>query len=71
VFEWPTDGRIIIPGIKNSVISARLLATGAKVKTTLSKSGTLTISLPATAPDLMASVIRVDVRGKVPEKILQ
>ena len=71
VFEWPTDGKIIIPGIKNSVISARLLATGAKVKTTLSKAGTMTVSLPATAPDPMAAVIRVDVRGKVPEKITQ
>jgi alpha-L-fucosidase len=71
VFEWPADGKIIIPGIKNSVITARLLATGEKVKTTLSKAGTLTVFLPATEPDPLASVIRVDVRGKVAEKIAQ
>jgi alpha-L-fucosidase len=70
VFEWPTDGKLIIPGVKNSVVSAKLLTTGAKVKTTLAKDGTLTIILPATAPDPLASVIRVDVRGKIADKIV-
>jgi alpha-L-fucosidase len=55
----------VIPGLKNGVVSAKLLANGAKVKTALSKDGALTIILPATAPDPMATVIRVDVRGKV------
>jgi alpha-L-fucosidase len=68
IFEWPADGKLVIPGIKNSVISAKLLANGSKVKTELSKEGTLTISLPATAPDPLVSVIRVDVRGKIAEK---
>jgi alpha-L-fucosidase len=71
VFEWPADGKITVPGFKNSVISAKLLATGSKVKTSLSRAGVLTISLPASAPDPIASVIRVDVRGKVAEKITQ
>ena len=71
VFEWPADGKITVPGFKNSVISAKLLATGSKVKTSLSRAGVLTISLPASAPDPIASVVRVDVRGKVAEKITQ
>jgi alpha-L-fucosidase len=71
VFEWPSDGKITVPGFKNSVISAKLLGTGAKVKTSTSKSGVLTISLPSAAPDPMASVIRVDIRGKVADKITQ
>jgi len=71
VFEWPSDGKITVPGIKNSVISAKLLGTGVKVKTSTSKSGVLTISLPSAAPDPMASVIRVDIRGKVADKIAQ
>ena len=71
VFDWPADGKLTIPGLKNSVSSARLLANGIKVKTSLTKDGVLTISLPSSAPDPMASVIRVDVRGKVAEKITQ
>jgi alpha-L-fucosidase len=65
VFEWPSDGKLVIPGVKNGVISAKLLANGSKVKASVSKDGALTISLPASAPDPIATVIRVDVRGKV------
>jgi alpha-L-fucosidase len=68
VFTWPADGKIVIPEFTNSVSSAKLLATGASVKTSLSKDGKLTISLPAAAPDQAATVIRVDVRGKVGAK---
>jgi alpha-L-fucosidase len=69
VFEWPADGKLVIPGVKNSVVSAKLLANGAKVKASLAKDGSLTIALPATAPDPLVSVIRVDVKGKVADKI--
>ena len=65
VFEWPSDGKLIIPGLKNSLVSATMLANGARLKTTASKDGILTISLPASAPDQAASVIKVEVRGKV------
>jgi alpha-L-fucosidase len=71
VFDWPSDGKLTIPGLKNSVVSAKLLATGARVKTSVSKDGTLTIILPAAAPDPIASVIRVDVNGKVENKTVQ
>jgi alpha-L-fucosidase len=70
VFEWPADGKLVIPGVKNSVVSAKLLANGAKVKASLAKDGSLTIALPATAPDPLVSVIRVDVKGKIAEKIV-
>ncbi|MGD0340820.1 MAG: alpha-L-fucosidase [Bacteroidales bacterium] len=65
VFQWPDSRKIVIPTFKNSVISARLLANGERVKTSLSKDSALTLTLPSTAPDPIASVIRVDVRGKV------
>jgi len=71
VFEWPADRKLTIPGMKNSVISATLLANGTRVKTVRTKEGELIISLPAFSPDPMASVVRVDVRGKVAEKIKQ
>jgi alpha-L-fucosidase len=64
VFNWPADGKLSIPGLKNGIKSASLLATGAKVRTTGSGEG-LTITLPAAAPDPIASIIKVVVRGKV------
>jgi Alpha-L-fucosidase len=71
VFQWPADGKIVIPAFRNSIISARLLANGTKVKASVSKDGTLTLTLPASAPDPIASVIRVDVRGKVENQPLK
>ena len=64
VFNWPTDGKLSIPGLKNGVSSASLLATGIKLRTSGSSVG-LTIILPAKAPDPIASVIKVEVKGKV------
>ena len=64
VFNWPTDGKLSIPGLKNGVSSASLLATGTKLRTSGSSVG-LTIILPAKAPDPIASVIKVEVKGKV------
>jgi alpha-L-fucosidase len=71
VFDWPADGRLVIPGVKNSVVTAKLLATGAKVRTAVTKDDTLIITLPATAPDPIASVVRVDIRGKVENQPIQ
>jgi len=41
-----------------------LLATGSRLKTSATENG-LKISIPATAPDSIASVIRLEVKGKV------
>jgi alpha-L-fucosidase len=67
VFNWPADGKLTIPSFTNKVVSAKLIASGASVKTKSSGSE-LTISLPATAPDPIASVIKIDVKGKVENK---
>jgi alpha-L-fucosidase len=64
VFEWPKDGKLVIPGLKNKVVSAKMLAGGATL--TSKKSGNaLTINVPAQAPDAIASVIKVELKGKV------
>jgi alpha-L-fucosidase len=56
VFNWPADGKLLVPGLKNPVSDARLLATGAKLKAANSDSG-VTIDLPTTAPDPISSTI--------------
>lgn len=68
VFNWPSDGTIVIPALKNNVTSASLLSTGERVKTSLSKDGNLAISLPPSPPDPIGSVIKVTVRGIVESK---
>ena len=68
VFEWPADGKLEISNFKNKISSAKLLADGKKLKTSVSKDGLLTIVLPSKAPDPIASVIKVIVTGKVVTK---
>ena len=64
VFDWPADGKLVIQGLKNKVLSATLLATKAKLKTEI-KGNDLTVLLPSKAPDAVASVIKVEFEGKV------
>lgn len=64
VFDWPKNGKLLIPGLKNKVLKAEVLATGKNPGTAAGSEG-LTLSLPAQAPDAIASVIRITVKGKV------
>jgi alpha-L-fucosidase len=64
VFEWPKDGKLVIPALSNDVVSAKFLADGKKVKTGKVSDG-LSIELPGTAIDTIATVIKVEVKGKV------
>jgi alpha-L-fucosidase len=63
VFDWPADGKLFVPGVKNKIISAKLLA-GGSVKAT-SANGGMVISVPAKAPDAIASVIKIEVKGEM------
>jgi alpha-L-fucosidase len=64
VFDWPADGKLIVPGLENKMVSAKLLANNKTLKG--KKSGAdLIIELPATAPDKIASVVQVQVAGRV------
>ncbi|HEY4787321.1 MAG TPA: alpha-L-fucosidase, partial [Bacteroidales bacterium] len=53
VFDWPTNGKLEVPGLKNQVISAKLLTTGVKLKISASGEG-LVIEVPDKAPDTIA-----------------
>jgi alpha-L-fucosidase len=64
VFEWPKDGKVSIPGLKNEIVSATLLANGKALKT--EKSGdNLVISVPDKPLDAIATVIKVEVKEPV------
>ena len=62
IFDWPKDGRLIVPGLESSIRSARLLAGGETLRVESSE-GVKWIHLPAAAPDPVASVIRVELDG--------
>ena len=62
VFDWPANGQLVLPGLKNKVISAKLLANGKKLKTNTLPAG-LVISVPAMAPDAIVSVVKVEIKG--------
>ena len=70
VFDWPKDGKLIVP-LKNKVNDARLLAGEKKLKTGSDTGiGGLTIMLPETAPDSIASVIKLTLTDE-PEAVAQ
>ncbi|HYG33272.1 MAG TPA: alpha-L-fucosidase [Clostridia bacterium] len=62
VFEWPHNGKLLIPGLKSRVSSASLLANGRKLKAKSSADG-VTVSLPAMAPDPVSSTIVLKIKG--------
>lgn len=64
VFDWPKDGKLLIPGLTNDVISAKLLANGSALKTEKMEEG-LVIKVPGQGLDTDATVIKLEVKGKV------
>ncbi|RAJ29115.1 alpha-L-fucosidase [Pedobacter cryoconitis] len=66
VLDWPAAGKIEVTGLNNQIKSAALLADGR----TLKFKGNV-IMLPASAPDSIASVIKVIIKGKITQKDLK
>jgi len=64
VFDWPKDGKLVVPGLKNEILSAKLLANGEAVKAKLEDEG-LVIKLPGAALDTIATVIKLEMKGAV------
>jgi alpha-L-fucosidase len=62
VFNWPADGKLVVPGLKNTVQSASLLATHSKLKTSTSAEGVI-VSVPGAAPDRISSTIVLKIKG--------
>jgi alpha-L-fucosidase len=64
VFNWPADGKLLLPSLKNPLETAYLLADPAK-KPLTAQAGDLgvTLTLPAAPPDPVCSVIVLEVQG--------
>jgi len=70
VFNWPQEGKLLVPGLRSEVRSVRLLATNKKLKAASGPDG-VTIDVPAEPLDPIATVLVLDVKGKLDiEKVL-
>ncbi|MGH8021219.1 MAG: alpha-L-fucosidase [Opitutaceae bacterium] len=61
VFDWPADGKLVVPGLRSKVGSARLLATEARIKARAT-GRSVTLDIPREAPDPIVSVIALELR---------
>jgi len=62
VFNWPADGKLKLPGLKNEIAKAYLLADRDKALS-VSADGGVTIALPGEAPDKIDSVVVLEIQG--------
>jgi alpha-L-fucosidase len=62
VFNWPADGKLVVPGLRNAVQSARLLAGGNKLEFTSTVDG-VEVRVPAAAPDKISSTVVLTIKG--------
>jgi alpha-L-fucosidase len=67
VFDWPKDGRLVVPGLRSQVQYAHLLKRGVlgsqKRIWTESNSDGVTIQVPAEAPNSISSTVVLNLRG--------
>ena len=68
VFDWPADGRLLLPGLKTEIAAAGVVVNGQLQPVTWKRRGTWTeLNLPVAMPDRPASVIALKL--KEPAKV--
>ncbi|HEY1114820.1 MAG TPA: alpha-L-fucosidase [Chitinophagaceae bacterium] len=70
VFDWPTDGQLLLPGLKNEITGAELLANGKALPTRKSANGWI-VEVPEKALDPVATVIRLEIKGVVADETVK
>ena len=63
VFDWPSDGRLTVPGLKGAGIKASLMAGAATLTTEVTAAG-IVIHVPEKAPDTIATVIKLELQER-------
>ena len=65
VFNWPNDGQLVVPGLRNNITHTFLLADPTQSPLKVIRSdGEIEIAVPKTAPDKSDSVVVVDIEGE-------
>lgn len=66
IYDWPLDGTIVLPGLKNNIKSANLLVDGKPQLLKTTKKGNWTsIQLPVRRPEKPISIVEVIVDGQL------
>ncbi len=63
VFDWPTDGKLVIQGLTNKPLKAVMLNGNQKLEFACAENQ-VAIAVPENAPDRNATVIALDIKGK-------
>jgi alpha-L-fucosidase len=64
VFQWPQDGKLVVPGLKNEVTAAYILSDLKKAPLAVERSGEMTtVTVPAKAYDPMDTVVVLEITG--------
>jgi len=64
IFNWPRERSLLLPGLKNKVTSAYMLADQAQAVQADAVVNGVTLKLPAIAPDPRATVVVVEIEGE-------
>jgi alpha-L-fucosidase len=63
VFDWPADGKLVVPLVVNEQAEAVLLTTGQRRKVRVDRQQ-VTVHVPQQAASNIATVIALDIEGK-------
>ena len=64
VFDWPADGVLRVPGLRNKLKSARLLAAPRQTVAFEKQGGDVVVRLPGRAPDATDTVVALELAGR-------
>ncbi len=64
VFEWPADGKLVVPGLGSSIARSYLLAQPDSGLATSADDTGIVVTVPATAPDPVASIVALELTGE-------
>lgn len=65
VFDWPKDGKLVVPGLQNEVVEAYALNDKSKAGLDVEKNGeTITVDVNNVRPSKYATVIVLEIEGK-------
>ncbi|CDF79634.1 alpha-L-fucosidase (GH29) [Formosa agariphila KMM 3901] len=71
VFDWPTDGKLYLPGLENEIESVVLLKGNTSVPITYTKEKDwLVFNTPYEAPEALISVIEVKLKNKAEDVVV-
>jgi alpha-L-fucosidase len=70
VFDWPANGKLTVPGLKNRIAKAYLPGDGKNsLQISQGNSGETVISVPQAAPDAIDSIVVLEIEGKPEVKV--